>query len=241
MSIVNRTGVVVPVEMARFAFEPLKSGPALYIHNSGDLAGPVNFSWNIKYTCFFKAIIFSTPLSAARLIAGSNGNTHILLTATGIQVSHQGSTATTGAILEYNVLHDYAIVYDGRFVRCYRDMAPFVAAKLTTAPTTAALNYTLFNRSDGLRQCDMNIARFQWYNRAFSPQEIVAPYPSNPNDLKDLELRYDFKEGSGATLIDTSGKGRNVTISGSSWTTFDIKRPITTYGDQAILSARPLV
>ena len=183
MAVVNRTAVVVPLDVMRMIQPPLKSDNALRVANATDyIVLPTTWLWGSKWTCFFKAKINSTPNSAARLI--SNDSEEIILTVTGIKVSQGGGNAQSGAgVLVLGEWHDYAIVYDGKFLRFYRDMAPVDAKALTTNPSTNLWGWTVFNNPAKTRNCDMDVTRFQFYsNRAFSPIEIVAHYRSNPND-----------------------------------------------------------
>lgn len=239
MSIVNRTAVVVPVSAFRFTHLPLISDNALHITNASDyVVLPTTWLWGSKWTCFFKANIFSTPNSAARLM--SNDSEEIILTVTGIKVVQGGSNIQSGAgVLTLNEWHDYAIVYDGKFVRFYRDMAPIDAKALTTNPSTNAWGWVLFNNPAHTRQCDMDVTRFQFYsNRAFSPEEVVAHYRSKPNDTANMALYLKLNEGTDINAIDSSGNGRNATIAGCSWTTFKLPNAISTYGDVSIASIR---
>lgn len=235
---VSKTGISVPVEKARLAFAPVVSGNCLYVTNPSDYVTlPTTWLWGTRWSCFFKAEIFSTPNSAARLF--SNDSETIMLTVGGIQVTQGGGSATSGNVLIWNEWHDYGIVYTGEHLLFYRDGYPVDAKAFTTNPSTNAWAWTLFNRPDHLRQCDMNVAYFQFYNRAFSAEEVLAHLKSNPNDTQNLEVYYKCNEGTGTTLADSSPNERHATITNCAWTTFSLPYSTVTYmGASSIASLR---
>lgn len=242
MAIISRTAVSVLIEKARYLFLPEKTGTSLYVTATNDTAGTVTFAWGTTYTCFFKAKIFSTPSNAARLIAGASGNDYFLMTVTAIQVSHRGSTATSASnYLVINEWHDYCITFDGSLVRFYRDGAPIDAQSMTQTPTSTAQAYTLFNRNDGVRQCDMYVKHFQFYtSRVFDSEEVAAHYRSKPIDTTSLSIWHKYDEGTGTTATDSSGNGKNGTIVGCSWVDIGtLKDNSSSFGDEPVYLQRP--
>lgn len=236
MSVISKTGISAKVSDARFKYLPKKSGNCLNIANVNEGIGPINFAWPTRYTIFFRLNPNSLP-GSARLIDGLENE--ILLTVSGIKVQHNaGSITTNSGVLIQGEVHDYAIVYDGQFVRTYRDLVPVDAKALTTNPLTAARDYYIFNRSDGQRNCDGKFAEFQFYGIAFSPDEIVAHGRSNPNEQKNLLLRLKLDEGSGAIAHDSSLNGRDGTIIGGTWQTYKMAISKVTYGDVSVTSLR---
>lgn len=230
MATKNKTAVSVPVNVARFASPPVKSGSMLQARTTGDMIEAISFDWGSRWTVFFKAVIYSSVGGSARFIIAPDESNYIMLSLTGIKVQQGGASTTFDGLTEYDVLHDYAIVYDGEFIRCYRDMAPVSAAAFTTDPYSGAKDYTILNRAAGDRVCNMDVAYIQFYaDRAFSPEEIVAHYRSNPEDTENLVLSLRLQEGSGAVATNTAPGGVDGVIAGCSWGTFDTPHSKVTY------------
>lgn len=233
MADVDRTGVVIPIADATYSDVQFSAGNCLRTA-VGMKLGPVNFIWGSRWTCFFKAKMNSVALGSSRLIEGTSGQ-GIILTLTGIKVQVPSGSATSSSILIANEWHDYAIVYDGAFARFSRDGAPVSAKTMTANPITSEDSFTIFNRSDLIRECDMDVCEFQWYNRAFDPVQVAAHYRSDPDNINGLVLRYKLQEGTGTSILDYSHNRNDTTLTGGSWQTFtltaaDYYNGISTYG-----------
>lgn len=234
MADVDRTAVSVEVTKVRNAYLPVVSGNCLKIDSADDYITPSSaFLWTNRWSCFFKAKVLSTPSNGARLI--SNDSETILLTVTGIQVTQGGATVVSSSVLIYNEWHDYGIVYDGSFMRFYRDGCPISAKSITTNPSTNNWAYTIFNNPAHNRHCDMSVAYFQFYTKAFTPEQVVAHYFNNSKDTASLKLEYRLNEGTGTTATDSSGNGNNGTITNCSWDKFYVPSSLFSYGETSII------
>ena len=235
MAVVNPTGIVVPVAVMRRAHYSLTAVYALSLSAAGDLVGPISFSWGTTFTCFFRANIVSTT-NVPRLLENSSGQ-GILFTGTSIKitlVSAGGTVASaqsTPNVLLLNQWHDYAIVFDGQYMRVYRNGIPADNQSLVGEPDTTSKAYTIFNRTAGDRNCTMAIYEFQWYNRPFSPIEIVGHYNSDPNNNAGLVFRYKLHEGSGSDILDSSKNNLNTKLTGGLWSMLSNAANPNTYGD----------
>lgn len=238
---VTKTGISMNVSDARALYLPTTRGNCLDVGTSGDYVGSVNFAWGTTgYACFFRANIRSTPSSAARLI--TNSGDEIMLTVFGIKTQHNGASVTSNNVLIYNQWHEYGVVWDGTYVRYYRDGVVISNNYFTTPPSGTANDYYIFNRSDGLRQCDMQVANLHWYNKSFQPDEVIKHYRQTPEDTQNLVFYYRFNEGTGATATDSSGNSLNASITGCSWTTYSLPNSIYSYyGATSIASLRSAV
>lgn len=219
---VTKTGISMPINKIRFTTYPVLSGNCLDIATTDDHVGPVTYAWGSTYSLFFRAYVRSTPLNAARFIDASFNN-KVMLTVTGIQCTHNGTSYTSSSVLVINEWHDYAVVYDGVHIRYYRDGVVVECLVAPVAPETNSRAYYFFNRSDGVRQCDMKIAYLQWFNRGMQPEEVFAHYHSDANNTDSLILSYGFQEGTGTAITDASGNGYNTTVTGCTWGTFTLE------------------
>lgn len=235
---VTKTGVVLSVAEARMTHVPNKKGKCLDVASNGDDLGPVNFAWSTTgYKISFKANIRSTPSSAARLI--TNNTNEILLTVNGIKVQHNGSSVTSNNVLIYDQWYDYDIEWDGEFVKYYRDGVLISSNYFTTAPSSTADDYCIFNRSDGLRNCDMKVAQLRWHNKSFGTENTLRMYRQNPNDTENLEFLYKLDEGMGSTATDSSSNGRDLTITGCSWSSYLLpSSEVAYFGATSVIDSR---
>lgn len=64
-----------------------------------------------------------------------------------------------------------------------------------------------------------NMSEFRAYSELVTEEEMLDWYEKKINPSKTLELEYLFEDGSGSTVVDTSGNGRDATIVGGvTWT-----------------------
>jgi hypothetical protein len=64
---------------------------------------------------------------------------------------------------------------------------------------------------------DGYVTEVRFYTRKFSDAEVDADYFNNERDLTNLRYELLFTEGSGFSVADTSGNGRNGTITSATW------------------------
>lgn len=237
MANVNHTGISVPLEYARYRYLPKKTGNCLKVTTNGDLVGPVTFRWPSRYTIFFRANPTTLPASA-RLISGEEVNS-IILTISGIKVTHGGPSVTsTSVILVAGSWHDYAIVFDGSFARFFRDLYPVGGNAFTYVPSNFNLPHYFFNNSGGQRACDMQVTNFQMYSRAFSSAEVARHGRQKARDSRDLLFDYHLEEGVGAIANDSGPNAYHAAISGCAWQTSNFNLAKTTYGETSIDALR---
>jgi len=218
MAIVNRTNTVVPASMVTLRAMPVVAGNCLRLQNLGDMLGPINFAWPQRYTIFYRAKAVTLGGSNRLIVSDLQ---QVILSLTGILVGHNGvQTATSPVVTVVEEVHDHAFSFDGNFIYFFRDGRPVGAAAPTTQPVSTSVPTYFFNRSDGQRNCDMQISRFKFYSRYFDQKRIMEHYRARNNDYRNLELKYDLEEGTGTVAHDTSGKGRDTNIVGCSWETY---------------------
>lgn len=67
---------------------------------------------------------------------------------------------------------------------------------------------------------DGNVAEARFYTREFSATDVANDYYGDKRSADSLRYELLFNDGSGPTVVDSSGNGRNGTITAGSWTTF---------------------
>jgi len=227
MTVVTKTGFSLSIGQARNIPQPV-TGNCFSFAANGDYLGPVNFAWNTRWSCFFRAYIRSVPLNAARIIdnGGANG---ILLTGTGVQVTNHTTSVTGTNVLVLNAWHDYGIVYDGSYVNFYRDGFLISQNAMTQDPYLSNYNYYIFNRDTGDRNCDMLVRDFMWFNSAKTQIDIYN-LTRGGSDNSSL-FTFKLNEGTATAAIDSSGNGYTTTLHGGSWSNYSLSVGINTIGN----------
>lgn len=164
---------------------------------------------------------YSVPDAAAyNLYLMPGGQLSFYLGATGV-FSVENRTVTTGPI-PYNAWTHVVATYDGQFKRIYLNGQLDVAAPRTgpifnTAEPVRVASYGI-NGSAG-ETFNGEIDSPAIYNRALTPIEIErraaerANYTeANPGVLSGAVAQWNFGERDGTTLVDATGKGRDLTL-----------------------------
>jgi hypothetical protein len=119
--------------------------------------------------------------------------------------------------------HHLAFVYTQTEIYSYFDgvlgvLDGSISTDWDTAPDT-----TLFERDENSNNVDASLSDVRIFTRALTPQEIKYlarnPYGANLNDDPNLELLLKLDESTGGTAYDSSGYGRDGTLTGVSFTT----------------------
>jgi hypothetical protein len=103
-------------------------------------------------------------------------------------------------------------LYDGTNVKIF--VNGVLAGSTTTSDGALASSQGSTWVFDGQRNALGRI-----WSRGLTDAEAQALYFDNVAPRDDLEVEYLFATGSGATLYDTSGNGRNATITSGTWGT----------------------
>ncbi len=155
------------------------------------------------------------------------------------------STFTDLTITDTTTWHNIIATWDGTSVKAYLDGKQ---SSITDTAVTGSLNTSSTNFSIG-RVGTLNSFYFNGsidetriYNRALSPAEVSQIYNFAPGPI----AQWNFEEGSGTTLNDTSGNGFNGTLTnGPAWSRgkygkgldFDGSNDYVTVADYANLSS----
>lgn len=105
----------------------------------------------------------------------------------------------------------------------YVDGAPAGNAAKTTSITSSTDGFIVGNRPGTDTSFDGKIDRLKIYSRTLTANEILDEFCGNPVSTTSLIAQYEFDEGSGTTLTDSSGNGLNCTITGATYST-DVTR-----------------
>ena len=182
---------------------------------------PQTFSAWFKYS--------SAQSGGARLVdtdnAGSSSGLRFGFSCcTGSLIAEQfggGTLVTSSTVPSNNVWHHLAYTWDGATNALYLDgvldTTSTTAHSQTATPVTThiGVGYGGVNYFGG----QMDDARV--YSRALSAVDVAALYAQgNAGATSALVGRWQFNEGAGTTVADSSGNGTNLTTSGSpTWTT----------------------
>ena len=131
---------------------------------------------------------------------------------------------TDGDILTLNQPNLVVVTYDGTSlpggVHIYVN-----GVDLSLTTVTNGLSATIVGTSSASMGSRNNNSLFypgnfgvtKVYTRVITSTEVEEMYYNHKYPTTDLAAEYNFSEGSGTTLTDTSGNGLNGTISGATW------------------------
>ena len=173
----------------------------------GRAAGTVDFrGWWIRYevsTSSYNVFLSNDFVGANYLWKRAVGKAQKRI-GTRFGFSYDGTSAAAGLIL----------YIDGAAVS-----TTIMSNTLSATMVTAGVNARMGTITDDTLDYNGNVTDVAVYNRVLTAQEMSDIHFSGIYPTDNLYARYLFDEGSGATLTDTSGNGRNGPITAATWST----------------------
>lgn len=209
----------------------LTSPGTINIYATGGTTSIPACNASMSVSCWFK---MKARLTSQTIWSFDDGATHqytLGLNGSGtLQIGKWGGTALVSAptLPQLGVWHHAVYTYNGTTHRLYIDGVEVAnAGTATTSGTPSSL--TFFDYSGHNQGFNGSIDDFRTYTaRVLSAAEVSSLYYGFNPTTTGLVFWYGFDEGSGTTLVDSSGTGNTGTISGPTYSTdvFTIPRTI---------------
>jgi hypothetical protein len=165
------------------------------------------------------------------MMVGPAGNLRVLLSAAGVGITKDYRTSNT---ICDNRHHFVAFTWNNGTLKVFTDGEESSVTKVTDAAMTAIFNSTAriglgHNYTTGVAvgQFTGLIGRAGLAPVVATAAQIRDLYYEGKVTLSSTSGLWDTTEGSGTTLTDTSGNGRNMTITNATWNSFTPRKART--------------